>query len=122
MNNTAGGRHLIGWAPGPITNDELWMWSGTGLRAGWGRFSGQFMSVPNFYAVKGLEILAELAHAAGRTEDSEKCARESAALRSNIVKHMWDPKAKRFCDGICADPRVGGNHSICKTIFISARL
>jgi glycogen debranching enzyme len=79
--------------------------------------SGQYMSVPQFYTVKGLEVLAELATAAGRTDDAKKCTREATALRSSIVKHMWDPKARRFCDGICADPRIGGNHSIYSDMY-----
>jgi hypothetical protein len=97
------------------------MWSGTGHgptpHPDMIVMTGQWMSVPNFYTVKGLEILGELAAAAGRTADAEKCVREAAALRASIIKHMWDPAAKRFCDGICADPRVAGNHSIYSDMY-----
>lgn len=81
-----------------------WMWS-----------NSNFMSVSNFYTVRGLENLAELARAAGRTNDAAKCAKAAADLRSNIIKHMWDQKHQRFCDGICSD--VGGNHSIYSDMY-----
>ena len=35
-----GGRHLIGWAPAPIDDQSLWMWS-----------KSDFLSVPQFYTV-----------------------------------------------------------------------
>lgn len=42
-------------APAPITNDKLWMFS-----------KSDFLSTSNFYTVRGLELLAELAKAAGK--------------------------------------------------------
>lgn len=99
-----GGRHLIGWAPAPIDDQSTWMWS-----------ASDFMSVPQFYTVRGLELLAELARAAGRTDDAEKCTNAAAGLRKGIVKHMWDVKAQRYCDGICTE--VAGNHSIYSDMY-----
>ena len=102
--NHHGGRHLIGWAPAPIDDQSTWMWS-----------ASEFMSVPQFYTVRGLELLAELAHAAGRADDADKCTSAAAGLREGIMKHMWDATAERFCDGICAD--VAGNHSIYSDMY-----
>jgi alpha-L-rhamnosidase len=99
-----GGRHLIGWAPRWVDNDVTWMWS-----------NSDFMSVSNFYTVRGLENLADLAHAAGRINDAATCAKAAADLRAAVVKHMWDPQHQRFCDGICGD--VGGNHSIYSDMY-----
>ena len=99
-----GGRHLIGWAPRWVDNNVTWMWS-----------NSDFMSVSNFYTVRGLENLAELARVAGRANDADKCAKAAADLRSSVVRHMWDPKHQRFCDGICGD--VGGNHSIYSDMY-----
>jgi hypothetical protein len=103
-NRTGSGRHLIGWAPAPIDSHDIWMWS-----------PSSYMSVPNFYTVHGLECLAEMAVAAGRHADAQKCTRAATALRSNIEKHMWDAQAQRFCDGICTD--VNSNHSIYTDMF-----
>jgi hypothetical protein len=79
-----GGRHLIGWAPAPIDDASAWMWS-----------ASDFMSVPNFYTVKGLELLAELGTAAGRAADAAKCAQAAKGLRTSILAHMWDPKVRK---------------------------
>ena len=98
-HKTSGGSHLIGWAPAPITNNQMWMWS-----------ESNFLSVSNFYTARGLELLAELAQAGGRASDAKLCANEAADLRKSIQAHMWDAKDARFCDGICRD--VDGNHSI----------
>ena len=68
-----GGRHIIGWAPAPIDNASMWMWS-----------ASHFMSVPQFYTVHGLELLATLATAAGRTADAETCTSAAAGLRKSI--------------------------------------
>jgi hypothetical protein len=74
-----------------------------------------FLSVSNFYTVRGLELLAELAQAAGRSIDAKQCADAAADLRKSVLAHMWDPKDARFCDGICED--VGGNHSIYSDMY-----
>jgi hypothetical protein len=99
-------RHLVGWAPAPITNNKIWMFS-----------KSDFLSTSNFYTVRGLELLAELAHAAGMDAAYNKCTTAAANLRSSIMKHMWDSKAQRFCDGVCLDPHVGGNHSIYSDMY-----
>ena len=103
-SNRGGGRHLIGWAPAPIDDPSMWMWS-----------HSDFMSVPQFYTVRGLELLAELAHAAGRAADAKKCSSAARGLRAGIMKHMWDASAERFCDGICTE--VAGNHSIYSDMY-----
>ena len=69
-----------------------------------------FLSVSNFYTMRGLELLAEMAQAAGRANDAKRCSDAALDLRKSIVAHMWDPNHARYCDGICSD--VDGNHSI----------
>ena len=69
-----------------------------------------------WHQVRGLELLAELAHVAGRTGDAEKCTSAAAGLRTGIVKHMWDATSERFCDGICTE--VAGNHSIYSDMYV----
>ena len=52
--------------------------------------SGQYMSVPQFYTVKGLEVLAELATAAGRTDDAKKCTREVETITTKWCKLEYE--------------------------------
>ena len=100
------GHHLVGWAPGP--HDGSRESSPLGARFN----NSDFLSTSNFYTARGLELLAEMATAAGRAADAKRCADAAAALKKSIVERMWDRKSLRFCDGICADPKVGGHHSI----------
>ena len=66
---------------------------------------------------RGLELLAELATAAGRTENATMFGASAAALRRSIVEKMWDAKALRFCDGICADLKINGSHSVYSDMY-----
>ena len=68
-----------------------------------------FMSVPNMFTVRGLELMAELATIAGKPVP--KYATEAAALKKAVVAHMWDTKAERFCDGPCTTTPSHGIYS-----------
>ena len=95
------GRHLVGWAP---STGHAFAYS-------------DFISTSNMYCARGLELLAELATAAGRTENATRFAGLAAALKRSIVEKMWDPKAERFCDGVCDDPKVAGKHSVYSDMY-----
>lgn len=95
------GRHLVGWAP---ATGHAFKYS-------------DFISTSNMYCARGLELLAELATAAGRTENATKFAASAAALRSSIIENMWDAQALRFCDGICSDPKINGSHSVYSDMY-----
>lgn len=88
------GRHIIGWAPQPAKN----MFT-----------KSDFMSVPNLFTVRGLELLAELANIAGKPVP--KYATQAGALKKAVVAAMWDSKAERFCDGPCSTTPSHGIYS-----------
>lgn len=69
------------------------------------------------FTVHGLELLAELATKAGKAEYAAKCTAKAAPLRAAVLKHMWDSKAGRFCDGICTDEKVSGHHGIYSDMY-----
>ena len=71
-----------------------------------------FLSVTNFYSVRGLEMLSELAAVAGLAANASQFAQEAATLKTAIVKQMWNTTTGRFCDGICLDPEVQGHSGI----------
>jgi hypothetical protein len=88
------GRHIIGWDPQPAKN----MFT-----------KSDFMSVPNLFTVRGLELLAELANIAGKPVP--KYATQAGALKKAVVAAMWDSKAERFCDGPCSTTPSHGIYS-----------
>ena len=71
------------------------------------------MAVSNAMGAHGLELLAQMMAAGGRTANASRFAAESAALKSAIVKLMWNGTA--FCDGICSE--VGGASLVMTNMF-----
>ena len=99
---TGPGRHIIGWDPAPAED----MYS-----------KSDFMSVPNMFTVRGLELLAELHTAAGKPAEAQACATKALALRNKVLAQMWDSKTERFCDGICTDTKVSGHSGIYSDMY-----
>ena len=69
------------------------------------------------FTVRGLELLAELSAAAGEAADAHRCAAAAGALKTALLAKMWNPKTSRFCDGICADPKVDGHSGIYSDMY-----
>ena len=88
------GRHIIGWDPQPAKD----MFT-----------KSDFMSVPNHFTVRGLELLSELAAAAGKPVPKYK--EQADVVKTAILSKMWDSKAERFCDGPCATTPSHGIYS-----------
>ena len=70
----------------------------------------------NAMGAHGLDLLAQMAAAGGRTANATRFAAESAALKAAIVTHMWNGSA--FCDGVCADVR--GASKLMTNMFLLA--
>jgi hypothetical protein len=71
------------------------------------------MSVTNGFSAHGLELLAEMLAAGGRTDNATVIAAEAASLKAAIVKYMWN--GTHFCDGVCSE--VGGNSRVMTNMF-----
>jgi hypothetical protein len=73
------------------------------------------MSVTNFFAARGLGMLAQMLGAGGAANASAVAA-AATALRAAIVREMWNGTA--FCDGICAE--VEGKALVVSQMFALA--
>lgn len=94
-------RHIIDWEPA----------------AGSDRFTqSSHYSVDNFYAVRGLDMLAQMLEAGGRSDNASAIAAESAALMARMRALMWNGTA--WCDGICSE--VGGKSLVSSNTFALA--
>ena len=89
--------HIVGWDPTPNASQF---------------HDSDHMTPCNAWAVGGLEKLAEIAHAGGNATVAAMMTSRAATLRKAMLATMWDATTGRFCDGICADPKVGGHSSI----------
>lgn len=101
------GRHIVDWMPENSESDQ------TVAR---GEFTASnYMSVTNFFAAHGLDLLAQMVAAGGFPANASVYAAESAALTAAIRAKMWNGTA--FCDGICADPKINGNSRVMSNMF-----
>ena len=76
--------------------------------------ASNYMSVTNFFAARGLDILAQMV-APARPANASVYAAESAALTAAIRAKMWNGTA--FCDGICDDPKINGASLVMSNMF-----
>jgi alpha-L-rhamnosidase len=78
--------------------------------------ASNFTSVDNFFAQRGLEVLASiLATAPGRAADAARIALAASDLKSAIAAAMWNSTSSSFCDGVCE--QVGGKSLLMTSIF-----
>lgn len=70
-------------------------------------------SVSNAMGAHGLDLLAQMLAAGGRTDNASRIAAESAGLKAAITKYMWNGSA--YCDGVCA--AVQGNSRVMTNIY-----
>ena len=70
----------------------------------------------NAFGAQGLELLATMMRAGGRTANATAFAAEAASLKAQIVKQMWN--GTNFCDGPCS--AVGGNSRVMTNMFMLA--
>ncbi len=99
-NASMGRAHIIDWEPDVNAT----------------RFTpSAHMSVTNFFAARGLDMLAQMLGAGGASNASAVAA-TAAALRAAIVREMWNGTA--FCDGICAE--VDGKALVVSQMFALA--
>lgn len=85
------GHHIIDWLPGPSGS----MFKGS-----------EHTSVNNAFALRGLNVLAELCGVLGRPASAARYQAKAAELKAAMERLMWNGEA--FCDGICTEV---GNHS-----------
>jgi len=74
------------------------------------------VSVTNGWAAQGLNLLAQMAAAGGRTDNATFFSAASESLKAAITKNMWN--GTLFCDGVCSE--VGGNSRVMTNIFFLA--
>ena len=99
-NASMGRAHIIDWEPDVNAT----------------RFTpSPHMSVTNFFAARGLGMLAQMLGAGGAANASA-VASAATALRTAIVREMWNGTA--FCDGICAE--VEGKALVVSQMFALA--
>ena len=98
------GRHLPSWDP-PATKQMF--------------VNSAHSSVSNSFAIHGLEALAEMASAAGKSANASVYQKQAAGIKRAFLDKLGDPSAMHFCDGPCADPRVQ-NHSGVTTNYFTA--
>ena len=78
--------------------------------------ASNFASVDNFFAQRGLEMLASiLATAPGRAADAARIASMASELELALKAKMWNETSSSFCDGICEE--VGGNSRLMTSMF-----
>jgi DNA-binding IclR family transcriptional regulator len=88
--NTSIGRHLYAWDP-PETKEMF--------------VNSAHASVCNSFAIRGLEVLAEMAAAAGKNGsgregiNATRYRQQAASMKAAFLTQLGDPSAKRFCDG-----------------------
>jgi alpha-L-rhamnosidase len=105
------GRHIVDWMPDTPTSsgerDET---------VSLGEFTAsKHHSVSNGFAAQGMNLLAQMMAAGGRTDNATQFASESTALVNGIQDKMWDAKAGSFCDGICSE--VNGSSLVMTNMF-----
>ena len=83
--------HIVGWDPAPAAGTFSW---------------SDHMTPCNAWAVRGLEALSEMARASGSLNMAAEAAATAASLKASMLDKMWNRKTGRFCDGLCADPKV----------------
>jgi hypothetical protein len=95
------GRHITDWMPDtPTSHGE------TDETVQLGEFTAsKHMSVSNGFAAQGLNLLAQMMTAGGRTENATKFAAESASLMKGMKEAMWNGtiNGTNWCDGICTE-------------------
>jgi len=72
--------------------------------------------VSNAWAVRGLDMLAQMMAAGGNASIAATWAEESASLKAAMIAHMWNGSA--FCDGVCSE--VNGNSRVMSNMFTLA--
>jgi len=87
------GRHIVDWMPYGGETDQT---------VALGEFTASnHMSVSNAFCAHGLELLSQMAAAAGLKENATDFASKAASLKQAMVTKMWNGTA--FCDGVCEE-------------------
>jgi len=99
------GRHIVDWMPYGSESDQT---------VKLGEFTNSnHHSVSNGFCMHGLELLSQIAAAAGLKENATKFSAQAASLKKAMVAKMWNGTA--FCDGVCSE--VHGNSLVMSNMF-----
>ena len=69
-------------------------------------------TVVNAFAVKSMELLAELAYAVGRKTAGSMLKVQASRTKASMLKLLYDEESGFFCDGLCSNtPKPGTYHA-----------